>query len=212
MNVFLKHLLKQCRKPSGLYGRILAREMNSGHSELTDWGLGQLSIEKNYTILDVGCGGGRTVGKLAGMAAEGKVYGIDFSKDSLAVARRRNRPLIQAGRVEIRHASVSSLPFEDNTFDLASAVETHYFWPDLAADMHEILRVLKPGGQFILLCEAYKGGKYEERNLKFVELGNMAYLSRDEFSDLFTSAGFTDAQVLEEYDKGWMGIVGTKPA
>ncbi len=212
MSIFLKQLLKQCRKPTGLYGRFLAWEMNSGHAELTDWGLKQLSIEKHYTILDVGCGGGRTVDKLAGMAAEGKVYGIDFSEDSLAVARRRNRQLIQTGRVEIRQASVSDLPFEDNTFDLASAVETHYFWPNLAADMQEILRVLKPGGQFILLCEAYKGGKYEERNLRWVKLGNMAYHSRDEFSDLFTSAGYTDVQVFEEYDKGWMGIIGRKSA
>lgn len=43
-------------------------------------------------------------------------------------------------------------------FDLATAVETHYYWPDLNADMQEVLRVLKPVGTLIIIAEAYKGG------------------------------------------------------
>ena len=53
------------------------RNMNSRHSKVTDWGLGQVRIEPHYTILDVGCGGGRTLCKLAGVAAQGKAYGVD---------------------------------------------------------------------------------------------------------------------------------------
>jgi len=51
--------------------------MNASHSNLTDWGLQHVSIANHYTILDVGCGGGRTVSKLAAMATQGKVYGVD---------------------------------------------------------------------------------------------------------------------------------------
>ena len=51
------------------------------------------------------------------------------------------------------------MPFPDGVFDLVTAVETHYFWPDMAADMREVFRVLKPGGGFILIAEAYKGAK-----------------------------------------------------
>jgi ubiquinone/menaquinone biosynthesis C-methylase UbiE len=50
------------------------------------------------------------------------------------------------------------LPFPDGLFDLVTAVETHYFWPDLPADMREIQRVLRPGGTLVVLAEAYKGG------------------------------------------------------
>ncbi|HEY1771542.1 MAG TPA: class I SAM-dependent methyltransferase [Chthoniobacterales bacterium] len=64
--------------------------MNLGHSALTDWGLSGVSIGPGDTILDAGCGGGRTVSKLARAAAAGKVYGIDFSEASVAAARRFN--------------------------------------------------------------------------------------------------------------------------
>jgi len=47
--------------------------MNARHSAVTDWGLSQISVKKNFAILDIGCGGGRTVSKLAAVATEGKV-------------------------------------------------------------------------------------------------------------------------------------------
>jgi ubiquinone/menaquinone biosynthesis C-methylase UbiE len=56
--------------------------MNSRHSKVTDWGLSHVSVEKNATVLDVGCGGGRTISKLAAIVTHGKVYGVDFSKES----------------------------------------------------------------------------------------------------------------------------------
>lgn len=208
----MSKLLDQCRKPTGWLGRAAAWGMNRGHSEVTDWGLDHVSIGKDYAILDVGCGGGETVHKLAGIATEGHVYGIDFSEASVAVSRRRNRQLIQAGLVDIQCSSVSCLPFSDGVFDLVTAVETHYFWPDLVSDMHEILRVLKPGGMLAVIGEAYKGGKYEERNLKWVEWGNMAYHSMDEFGEVFSVAGYSDAQMFEAYEKGWLCGIGRKPS
>ena len=132
--------------------------MKRGHSKLAEWGLQEVSVGKGDTILDVGCGGGAMVRKLAAVAAEGKVYGVDHSEQSVAAARRPNRQGIAEGRVEIRQASVSALPFPDGLFDLVTAVETHYFWPDLPADMREIQRVLRPGGTLVVLAEAYKGG------------------------------------------------------
>lgn len=208
----MSKLLDQCRKPTGWLGRAAAWGMNRGHSEVTDWGLDHVSIGKDDAILDVGCGGGETVHKLARIAEEGHVYGIDFSEASVAVSRRRNRQLIQAGLVDIQCSSVSCLPFSDGVFDLVTAVETHYFWPDLVSDMHEILRVLKPGGMLAVIGEAYKGGKYEERNLKWVEWGNMAYHSMDEFGEVFSVAGYSDAQMFEAYEKGWLCGIGRKPS
>ena len=92
-------VLKQWRKPTGRLGRLLVLAMNFSHSRLTDWGLKHVSIEKHYTILGVGCGGGGTVHKLAGIASEGKVYGIDLSEDSVTVFRRTNKQFIKMGRV-----------------------------------------------------------------------------------------------------------------
>ena len=204
-------LLNQFRKPTGWLGRLNLWDMNRRHSKLTDWGLKHIAIEKHDTILDVGCGGGRTVHKLAGIATEGKVYGIDFSEESVSAARRTNTRWIKLGRVEIRLGSVSTLPFSDHMFDLVTAVETHFFWPDLVADMQEVLRVLKPGGKLIIIAEAYKGGKYDIQKLVGY-MTNYAHLSVNEHRELFSRAGYSDIQILEDYDKGWICGIGRKPA
>jgi SAM-dependent methyltransferase len=129
--------VSQCQKPRGWLGRFVLWNMNYRHSKATDWGLGHVCVEKDFTILDVGCGGGRTLSKLATAATQGKVYGIDYSKESVAVTKRMNARWLEMGRVEVRQASVSHLPFQDGMFDLVTAVETHFWWPDLAADMHK---------------------------------------------------------------------------
>ncbi|MBN2336114.1 class I SAM-dependent methyltransferase [Candidatus Bathyarchaeota archaeon] len=203
--------MKQCRKPTGFLGKILAWEMNLGHSKLTDWGLKQVTIGKDDVILDVGCGGGGTVSKLAGKAQDGKVYGVDFSMESVEVARRTNKRLIQRGRVEIHHASVSSLPFPGNLFDLVTAFETHYFWPDIVDDMREVKRVLKPGGRLLIVGEAYRGGKNDEQNRRLMELGEMTYHSLDELTGFYSDADYVEVQVFDDMDTGWVCGVGVKP-
>ena len=208
----MSKLLNQWREPTGWLGRLLAWVLNISHSKVNDWGLQHISIEKQYTILDVGCGGGMTVHKLAGIATEGRVYGIDISEECVAVSRRTNRQLIKIGRVEIRHGSVSCLRFADDMFDLVTAVDSHYYWPDLAADLREVLRVLKPGGRLVIIGEAYRGGKYEKRDRKFVEAANAAYYSVNELGELISRAGYSDVQMFEEYERGWICGVGRKPA
>jgi ubiquinone/menaquinone biosynthesis C-methylase UbiE len=203
----------QCRKPTGRMGRFTLWRMNWSHSRLTDWGLDKISIEPRSTILDVGCGGGRTVSKLAAIATQGHVCGIDYSEESVAVSQKGNARCIDIGRVEIRQGSVSQLPFPDNVFDLVTAVETHYFWPDLAADTREVFRVLRPGGTVILIAEAYRGAKTAGAKLaeKVLPLAGMTLLSVDEHRELFTTAGYSDVRVIEEPGKGWICSIGRKP-
>src|SRR5215468_1574005 len=103
----------QCSKPTGWLGRFILWRMNASHSKLTDWGLQHISIQNDYKILDVGCGGGRTISKLAAIASQGKAYGIDYSEESVAATGRTNARLIDLRRVEVLHGSVSQLPFPD---------------------------------------------------------------------------------------------------
>lgn len=209
---FIAKLIKQCRKPSGLFGELVARGMNSGHFKLTTWGLEHISINEDNVMLDIGCGGGKTVRTLAEIANKGKVYGIDYSEKSVSVSKRFNASLIAAGRVEIQQGTVSNLPFPDNKFDLITAIETHYFWPDLTHDMKEVLRVLKPGGRLMITGESYLGSRYDERNEKWAKLGNMTNHTIDEFNELFITAGYCDVKVFEEYERGWICGLGSKPA
>lgn len=206
-------ILAQCRRPSGWLGRVILWKMNRQHSQLTDWGLSHVPIEPHYWILDVGCGGGRTISKLAATATRGRVYGVDYSEESVAASQRNNVRSIASCRVEIRQGSVSQLPFTDAMFDLVTAVETHFYWPDLPADLREIFRVLKPGGVLLIIAEVYKGGASAISRLaeKYVDRTGMTLLSAGEHRDLFVNAGYHEVQVITNDAKGWICCIGRKP-
>lgn len=152
--------------------------------------------------------------KLAVIASQGKVYGVDFSTESVAVASKTNKQWIDMRRVEIREGSVSQLPFSENVFDVVTAVETHFWWPDLPADMREVLRVLKPGGTLIIVAEIYRGAGTMTAKVaeKYLPLSGMKLLSVDEHRELFANAGYSDVQVIEESHKGWICGIGRKPS
>lgn len=201
----------QCQKPHGLIGRFILRSMNRRHSRLTDWGLQHVAIRERNTILDVGCGGGRTVAKLAAAAHAGKVYGIDYAAASVEAAQRFNREAIAAGRVVVEEASVLALPFTDCTFDLVTAVETHFWWQDLAGGMRECHRVLKPGGCMIVVAEFYNGGRHARYAERLAQFTAMASLDVDQHRAMFTDVGFADVQIDEDAVKGWICARGTRP-
>ncbi len=202
----------QCQKPTGWLGRCIVWNMNSRHSKVTDWGLSNISIKPQDTILDVGCGGGRTVSKLAAIAAAGKVCGLDYSDVSVAFAKKVNARGIEMDRVEIREGSVSQLPYPADMFDVVTAVETHFWWPDLPAGMREISRVLKPGGRLVIIAEIYRGANTTTAKLaeRYTAKTGMKLLSVEEHRELFEGAAFGDIQIIEERHKGWICGIGKK--
>ena len=204
----------QCQKPSGWLGQLIVWNLNSRHSKVTDWGLSHITVKPQDTILDVGCGGGKTVSKMAAIATQGKVFGLDYSDVSVAVAKKLNARWIQMGRVEIQEGSVSALPFAADTFDLITAIETHFWWPDLPGGMREILRVLKPGGTLAIIAEIYRGAATKTAQLaeKYISRSGMKFLSVDEHRALFADAGYSDSRIVTESGKSWICGIGKKPS
>lgn len=140
------------RKPQGKLGNIQLKSMNKEHTPVSLCGLKHLNINPDDVILDVGCGGGININRMAKDAK--KVYGIDYSIESVKLSREVNEKLIDNGQVEIHEGNVKDLPFEDNTFDIVTAFETVYFWPDIEKCFGEVKRVLKPGGTFLIGMES----------------------------------------------------------
>src|SRR5262249_37365031 len=69
----------------------------------------------------------------------------------------RNAQAIERGRVDVRHGSVECLPFADQTFDKALAINSMQVWPDAGAGLREMRRALKPGGSIALGFTPYAG-------------------------------------------------------
>jgi ubiquinone/menaquinone biosynthesis C-methylase UbiE len=178
---------------------------------LTDWGLRHVTIRPADAILDVGCGGGRTVQKLARLAPEGKVWGVDYSAASVRTSRQVNADAIARGRVTIARASVAALPFPDRTFAVVTAVETHYYWPDLDANVREILRVLKPGGTLALIAETARDRQPNPLHFVVMPLLGAAHLTTAQHEDLLERAGFTDVAV-DTRKGGWICATGRRPS
>jgi len=207
---FIEKFVKQCRKPSGRFAKFVGRTMNVGHNRIRHWGLSHISIAPDANILDIGCGGGKAVQELAMSTPNGKVYGIDYSEDMVQLSKKVNKALIKKGLVEIKHGTVSSLPFADNMFDLATAFEAYYFWPNLIGDLKEIKRVLKPGGTFLIVNEVYKDDKFEKRNTKWAQLLDMQLHTPDEYRDFLIKAEYHIVEIDNISQKNWITAIAKK--
>ncbi len=140
------------RKPKGKLGKIQLKSMNKEHTPVALWGLKHLNIKSDDIVLDIGCGGGININRMAKDAK--KVYGVDYSIESVKLSREVNQDYIDEGKVEVHEGNVKNLQFEDNTFDIVTAFETVYFWPEIEKSFGEVKRVLKPGGIFMISMES----------------------------------------------------------
>ena len=149
----LKKIFTNCACPKGKMGRIMLSMMNFSHAPLTNWGLNFINFQDGWTMLDIGCGGGATIKRLLKHSKSSKVYGIDISQESVAKSKKNCADMLDK-QVFISQGSAEMLPYETGKFDLVTAVETIYFWPNLSSCFKEVYRVLKPGGQFAIIVEA----------------------------------------------------------
>lgn len=201
-------LLINARKPEGELGRELLNRMNKSHETLAQWGVSHLNIEKDVTILDIGCGGGVNVERFLKMTNE-NVYGLDYSEISVEESTNLNKLAIEEGRCEIIQGSVSELPFEDNKFDIVTGFETVYFWPDFVNDLKEVHRTLKDDG-IIFICNESIPNEIDQRQKELVELLDMKIYSEETMDMALRKAGFSDVISFRKKGTEWVCVIAKK--
>ena len=142
-------------------------------------------------VLDVGCGGGETIHQMLGKSEGSVIDGVDYAKTSLKISSKVNAHEL-GKRVFLHRADVAKLPFDDDVFDLVTAMETTYFWPDILAAFSEIRRVLKKGGLFAIILEAVTPGIHDDWSIPGVDI---RIRSADEIRELLVKAGFSSVSV-----------------
>lgn len=188
----LKTMFTNCACPKGFLGRCMLRFMNFGHAPLTNRGLDHVDFSDGMVMLDIGCGGGATLKRLLKRSPEGMVYGIDISEESVVKAKNVNKQLLNK-QVFVRQGSANLLPWEDQKFDVVTAVETVYFWPNLPQCFQEVKRVLKPGGQFAIMLEVIEGDSIWTNVVE-----GMTVYSPEMLKDMLEQAGFGDVKVFRK--------------
>src|SRR5439155_13683840 len=95
-------------------------------------------------VLDVGCGSGRLLRSAHARWPNARLVGVDPSEGMIAAGRALTR-------AELYVAGAEAIPIPDRSIDLAFSTIAFHHWADPARGLHEVARVLRPGGRFVLI-------------------------------------------------------------
>ena len=163
-------------------------EMEHDHWPITRPAVEQMRLAPADRILDVGCGAGWLSRILAARVPQGRVVGMDISDEMIRHAREKSASL---ANVEFVVGTVDAIPRPDGVFAHAVSVESAYYWPDPAAGLREIHRVLRPGGRAWIDINYYRDNPNSHQWGALLNVPTRL-LSAEEWKSLFRSAGFRE--------------------
>ena len=150
--------------------------------------LGQMQLQAEDNVLDIGCGTGWLAQLIAEQVSEGRVVGVDVSDEMIRRARRHHVDLDNAMFVI---GEASAIPWDASFFTHAVSVESAFYWPDPSKSLREVFRVLREGGTMWMLINYYRENPHSHHWGSVAQVP-ILLLSADEWSGIFRDAGFVD--------------------
>ncbi len=131
--------------------------------------LERLPLPAGASVLDAGCGSGRTLQELTRF---GEVTGIELDPDAAGLARSRGHGEVRVGRLE-------ELPWEDGSFDLITCLDVIEHTADDRLTLRELRRVTRPGGFLLVTVPAYQAlwSLHDEANHHYRRYGRRSLRS-----------------------------------
>ena len=169
--------IDQCMKPHGEEGIETIKRMNVNHKDISEFAFECINVDDCDKILDIGCGGGVNIEKFLRLT-NNNVDGLDYSEVSVDETIKRNQKAIDEKRCKVIQANVCNMPIEDESYDLVSAFETIYFWPDIKNTFKEVSRIIKPNGKFLIAQGTDGNHPDDEKWLNTVE-GMSVYTAQE---------------------------------
>jgi ubiquinone/menaquinone biosynthesis C-methylase UbiE len=161
-------------------------EMEESHLPIVEPMLALMDLRPADHVLDVGCGSGWLVRRLAARVPEGQVVGIDVSDEMVRRAQLVNP---RTPNARVLWGTAAQIPAESDSFTKVLSVESAYYWPDPALGLREIFRVLRPGGSAWILINYYRdNADCHQWKLHFHIPAHLC--SAVEWQEQFNAAGF----------------------
>ena len=195
--------MSQFAKPTGFFGKILAKGMAWGHKDFYKNTAKALNLKHDDKYLEIGFGSGLFIKKYVSNVS--RIAGLDYSEDMVELASSINKDLIKSGIAEFKQGEVSSLPWENNVFSLVVGIETFFFWPEPLLALKEIYRVLMPRGRLVIEMAYNKDDGLDHS--KHIKKYNLRLYSANEMKKLLKEAGFSDI-VIDYYKGFWIPFKG----
>lgn len=189
---------QQFRKPTGLVGKFVVNTVfKKGNVNLTNFMASQYKPDDSHSLLDIGFGPGQFFINFASQVKH--MSGLDFSQDVVTNAEKKFKKLISDNKLELKKGEISQIPYQNNHFDTIFTANTLYFWPDPVNDSREVLRVLKPEGQFIL---GFRTREQLKDDIDDLDKNVFNFYSNDEVENILNKAGFRKIKTKISYIGG----------
>ena len=192
-----------------------AESMETEHGKNVLKFLKTVSFDKSFTFLDVGCGNGWVVRKIAKEKNCKKSIGIDKSKKMIMQCKKK---INDDKKEEFVHTDIESMNYKGK-FDFIFSMESLYYADSIKIALEKIYKLLKPGGQFFCGTDFYSDNKATARWASIMKI-QMHLHSKKEWKEFFDKTGFDvktkqikDPKNAKKWkrDQGTLFIIGTKP-
>ena len=173
-----------------------------------------IPFDKSFTFLDVGCGNGWVVRKIAKEKNCKKSIGIDKSKKMIIQSIKKT----EDRKEEYVHTDIESMDYRGK-FDFIFSMESLYYADSIEIALKKIYKLLKPGGQFFCGTDFYTDNKATARWAGIMKI-QMHLHSKKEWREFFKNTGFDvktkhikDLKNKKKWKRehGTLFIIGTKP-
>lgn len=136
---------------SAIFGDVIARAASYSPGRVAATAIRLLDLRRDDVVLELGCGSGRLLQRVAAQVQGGFATGIDPSPLMVRHARFRNRRFLERGFAAVEVGASDDLSrFEAGRFDKVYGLHVVPFWREPARDLAEIRRVLAPRGRVVL--------------------------------------------------------------
>jgi ubiquinone/menaquinone biosynthesis C-methylase UbiE len=172
-------------------------EMEDHHSDITEQTLALMDVQTADRILDLGCGTGWASRRMARLAPNGEVVGLDLANEML---RRGEEASSAFKNVRYVWGSAEKIPEADNAFNKVLSVESFYYYSDQGKALDELHRVMAPGAKLFILINLYKDNHYSLRWVTELKVPVQA-LSEAEYKALLEKHGFKNVEAKRIPDR-----------